>query len=275
VNDSEVSYFRGLGREKLLSAAAEAELFKRMEAGDKTARTRLLNANTRLVVSVAKNYAGAGPRFSDLFQAGSLGLIRAVEKFDWRRGLRFSTYASWWIRQAVIRAASSDERTIRLPSYMAGRINKVARVSRELTQSLGREPTDAEIAGSLGWEPRQVASAQNAARQPVSLDAPAGEEDDTPLAGMVADKGAEDPVEAAASVMLREEFARLLSTLPLRVRKIIRLRFGLDDGCPRSLEDLSRRFNISRERVRQIVVNTQRWFRRPDVGGRLREYVEF
>jgi RNA polymerase primary sigma factor len=274
-DDSEGPCFRRLGCGKLLSAEEETELFKRMEEGDKTARNRLLNANIRLVILVTKNYAGSGQRFFDLVQEGSIGLIRAVEKFDWRKGFRFSTYAAWWIRQAVIRAASGEARTIRLPSYMTGRINKVARVSRELAQTLGREPADTEIAGSLGWETRQVTFAKNAAREPASLDAPTGGEEDASLVGMVADKNAEDPVETAAFAMLREEIARLLSTLPVRARKVVKMRFGLDDGCPQTLEDVGRYLKVSRERVRQIEVNTLRRLRRPNVSGRLKEYLEF
>jgi RNA polymerase primary sigma factor len=273
-DNSDGLYFKALGRERLLSAEEETALFKKMEEGDETARERLLTANLRLVVSVAKNYAGGGQRLFDLVQEGNMGLIRAVEKFDWRKGFRFSTYATCWIRQAVSRAVSG-EGTMRLPSYMTARVNKAARVSRDLAQSLGREPTDAEIAVSLGWETRQVAFVKNAAREPVSLDTPVGEEADAPLASMVADKSAEDPVKAAASAMLREEIARTLSPLPVRVRNIIRMRFGLDDGCAQSLEDVGRRFNVSRERVRQIEVNTRRWLRRPEVGGRLRDYLEF
>jgi RNA polymerase primary sigma factor len=271
-DDLEGLCFRGLGREKLLSAEEETELFKRMEEGDEAAKNRLFNANLRLVASVAKNYAGGGQRLLEFFQEGSIGLIRAVEKFDWRKGFRFSTYATWWIRQAIIRAAPGGA-SIRLPSYMTGQVHKVARVSSDLAQSLGREPADTEIAGILGWETRKVAFVKNAAREPVSLDTPTGEEEDEPLAGMVADKNAEDPMEAAASAMLREEFVRVLSTLPVRVQKMMRMRFGLDDGCPQTLEDVGRYFKVSRERVRQIEANTLRWLRRPEVSGRLREYL--
>jgi RNA polymerase primary sigma factor len=274
-DDAKGFRIRGLGREKLLTAEEEIELFKRMEEGDETARNRLLNANIRLVALVVKNYAGGGQRFFDLFQEGSMGLIRAVEKFDWRKGFRFSTYAAWWIRQAIIRAAPGEARSIYLPSHITRQINKVARVSHGLAQSLGREPTDTEIAGSLGWETRQVVFIKNAALKPVSLDTPASEEEDAPLASVVADKNAEDPVDAAVAALLREEIARVLSILPARERNMVRMRFGLDDGCPQTLEDVSRCFKVSRERVRQIEVNILRRLRHPEVSGRLREYLEF
>ncbi|MDR2784302.1 MAG: sigma-70 family RNA polymerase sigma factor [Treponema sp.] len=271
-DDSTGLYFRDLGRERLLTAEEETELFRRMEEGDEAARNRLLKANLRLVVSVAKNYARWGRRLPDLIQEGNIGLIRAVEKFDWRRGLRFSTYAAWWIRQAIIRSIS-EARAIRLPSYMIGRINKVARVSRGLAQSLGREPCDEEIAGSLGWETRQVAFVKNAAREHVSLDTPAGGEEDAPPMNTVANENAEDPMEAAALTMLREDIDRVLSPLPSRDRKVVRMRFGLDDGCPRTLKDVGKHFGVSRERVRQIETKTLHHLRNPKVSAGLRDYL--
>jgi RNA polymerase primary sigma factor len=267
--------FRDPGCTQPLSAEEETELFKRMEGGDRTARSRLLNANSKLVALVANNFAKGGERFEEFFQEGNIGLIKALERFDWRRGFKFSTYAVYWIRQAVIQAASVGARIIRLPTYMAGRINRIARVSRELAQSLGREPADREIAGILGWETRDVALVKKAAQEPTSLDAPAGGEEDASLASMVADKRAEDPVTAAAFAMLREEIARVLSTLTAREQKVMRMRYGLGGGCPQSLEDVARSLGISRERVRQIEANTLRRLQRPSVGGRLREYLEF
>jgi RNA polymerase primary sigma factor len=272
-DDSKGLYFRDLGREKLLSAEEETELFKQMEAGDNTARDRLLRANLRLVVSIANRYAHGREFLQDLAQEGCLGLMKAVEKFDCRKGFRFSTYATNWIHQAVAGAFYGKMRTIRLPSHITERINKIARVSRELAKTLGREPTDTEIAGVLGWETRRVAAVKNADKQPVRLNIPAGDKGDAPLVSLVADKNAEDPVEAAAFAMFQEEIARALATLPSRDRKVVRMRYGLDDGCPQTMENVGKHLGVSRERVRQIEVKALRRLRLPKVSAGLRDYL--
>jgi RNA polymerase primary sigma factor len=272
-DDSTGSYVGDRGQENLLLAEEEQELFKKMEGGDKTARDRLIRANLRLVVSIANRYAQGGQRLQDLAQEGCFGLMRAVELFDYRRGYRFSTYATPWIRQAITRAIYDTSRTIRLPSYIMGRINKAARASRELMQDLGREPSDTEIAGSLGWTVTQLGFVNEAAREPVGLDAPAGEGEDASLLNRVANRNAEDPVEAAALVMLRKDIDRILSPLPARDRKVMRMRFGLDDGCPRTLKDVGKRLGVSRERVRQIEVNALCRLRRSQASAGLRDYL--
>ncbi|MDR2786344.1 MAG: sigma-70 family RNA polymerase sigma factor [Treponema sp.] len=266
-------YFKDIGREKLLSAEQVTELFKKMEAGDKTAREHLIRANLRLVVSIANKYAYGGQRLPDLVQEGNIGLMKAVEKFDYRRGFMFSTYASWWIRQAIIRAMPGA-RAIRLPSHITARINKIARKTYELAQTLGREPNDAEIAGSLGWETRQVAFVKKAAQEPGRLNTPAGgEEEDGSLWDIVADRNAEDPMEAAFLTMMRESINRAFSPMPSKEQDMARMRFGLDDGCPRTLKDVGKHFGVSRERVRQIETKTLRWLRSPKVSAGLRDYL--
>ncbi|MDR2049040.1 MAG: sigma-70 family RNA polymerase sigma factor [Treponema sp.] len=264
-------YFKDSGRGELLSPEQVTELFKKMEKGDKTARDRLITANIRLVVSIAHKYARGGQRLQELIQEGCFGLMRAVEKFDYRKGFMFSTYASCWIRQAVTRAISGEMKTIRLPSYMTARINTITRKTYELAQTLGREPNKAEIAGSLGWTVEQLGFAGGAAREPVSLDTD-GEEGGS-FWDHVADGNAEDPVETAALAMLREAITRALSPLPSRDRDVVRMRFGLNDGCSRTLKDVGRHFNISRERVRQIEKRTLCWLRNPKVSAGLRDYM--
>jgi RNA polymerase primary sigma factor len=271
-DDSGKLYFRDLGREKLLSAEEEAELFKKMEAGDKAAKNRLIKANIRLVVSIAKNYVRRDQRLSDLIQEGNIGLIKAVEKFDYRQGFRFSTYATWWIYQAIVRSISGD-RSIRLPAYLMTQIGKVNRVSCELMQELGRDPHEAEIAGRLGWTVERVRFVKDAAPEPSSLGTPVGEEEDASLGDLVAIINAEEPLEAVTRTMLQEDIVRTFSPLPSRDNKIMRMRYGLDDGCPRTLEDVGKHFGISRERVRQIETRTLRWLRSPKVSGRLRDYL--
>jgi RNA polymerase primary sigma factor len=266
-------YFKDIDREKLLSTEQVTELFKKMKAGDRTAGDRLIKANLRLVVSIANKYAHGGQWLPDLIQEGCLGLMRAVEKFDYRKGFMFSTYASWWIRQAVTRAIPGEKRTIRLPSHITARINKITRKTYELAQTLGRDPTDAEIAGSLGWTVERIRFVGGAARKTVSLNVPASEEEDSFLWNFVADRNAEDPVEAVALKMLREAINYALSSLPSRSREVVRMRFGLDDGCPRTLKDVGRHFGVSRERVRQIETRTLCWLRNPKVSAKLRDYL--
>jgi RNA polymerase primary sigma factor len=272
-DDSAGIYFRDIGRENLLSAEEKTELFQKMEAGDKAARDRLITANLRLVVSIANKYAHGGQHLPDLIQEGNLGLMKAVEKFDYRRGFRFSTYATNWIHQAVAGAFYGKMRTIRLPSHITARINKIARVSRELAKTLGREPADTEIAGVLGWETRQVAAVKNADKQPVRLNMPTGDKGDAPLVSLVADKNVEDPVEAATFAMLQEEIARALATLPVRDRKVVRMRYGLDDGCPQTMEDVGKHLGVSRERVRQIEVKALCRLRLSKLSAGLRDYL--
>jgi RNA polymerase primary sigma factor len=251
-----------------------------MDAGDSaiaaSARNRLIEANLRLVVFVAKNYARGGACLDDLIQEGSLGLMKAVEKFDYRKGFRFSTYAIWWIHQAVTRGLSNQERNIRLPTHIIARISKLARVSRELMQELGREPSDEEIAGRLGWTAEQVEFIRNAAQEPSSLDAPpAGvEDDDLSVADSVVDRNAEDPAAQAISSQLREAIDRAVSKLCARECEVIRMRNGLDDGCSKTLSEVGRRFNISRERARQLEVVALRHLRHPKCSAELRAYLD-
>jgi len=250
--DSLRLYLRSIGRVPLLTAAEEVSLAKRIERGDMSAKQHMVEANLRLVVSIAKGYVGRGLTFLDLIQEGSLGLIRAVEKFDHRRGYKFSTYATWWIRQAVSRALADKARTIRIPVHMVERLNKLISAERMLIQQLGREPTAEEIAKELECEVREVRDVLRLAQQPVSLEKPMGEEDDSALADFVEDVSAESPFEIASEALRRENIMRVLASLPRREREVLELRYGIVGGRARTLEEVGRAFNITRERVRQI-----------------------
>ena len=250
--DSLRLYLRSIGRVPLLDAEQEVTLAKRIERGDMAAKQHMVEANLRLVVSIAKGYVGRGLTFLDLIQEGSLGLIRAVEKFDHRRGYKFSTYATWWIRQAVSRALADKARTIRIPVHMVERLNKLISAERMLIQQLGREPTAEEIAGELECEVREVRDVMRLAQQPVSLEKPMGEEDDSALADFVEDVSAESPFEIASEALRRENITRVLASLPRREREVLELRYGIVGGRARTLEEVGRAFNITRERVRQI-----------------------
>jgi RNA polymerase primary sigma factor len=254
--DSLRLYLRSIGRVPLLTAAQEVELAKRIERGDMGAKTHMVEANLRLVVSIAKSYLGRGLTFLDLIQEGSLGLIRAVEKFDYRRGYKFSTYATWWIRQAVTRAIADKGRTIRIPVHMVEKLNKVVHVERQLVQALGREPTPDEIAGELECSAREVRDILRMSLQPISLEKPIGEEEESELGDFVEDQTAESPFEIAAENLRKENVHRALAALPQREREVIELRFGLTGGRPRTLEEVGRAFNVTRERIRQIENHT-------------------
>ena len=254
--DSLRLYLRSIGRVALLTAADEVALSKRIERGDITAKQQMVEANLRLVVSIAKGYLGRGLSFLDLIQEGSLGLIRAVEKFDYRRGYKFSTYATWWIRQAVTRAIADKGRTIRIPVHMVEKLNKVIGVERQLVQQLGREPTAEEVALTLECSPEEVREIQRMAQHPVSLEKPVGEEDDSALGDFIEDQTAESPFELAARTMRDENVCRALSVLPRREREVIEMRYGLTGGRPRTLEEVGQAFNVTRERIRQIENHT-------------------
>jgi RNA polymerase primary sigma factor len=254
--DSLRLYLRSIGRVPLLTAEQEVSLAKRIERGDMAAKQHMVEANLRLVVSIAKGYLGRGLTFLDLIQEGSLGLIRAVEKFDYRRGYKFSTYATWWIRQAVTRAIADKGRTIRIPVHMVEKLNKVVHVERQLVQSLGREPTPEEIAHELECSSREVRDILRMSQQPISLEKPIGEEEESELGDFVEDQTAESPYELAAENLRRDNVRRALQALPKREREVIEMRFGLTGGRPRTLEEVGRAFNVTRERIRQIENHT-------------------
>ena len=256
--DSLRQYLRSIGRVPLLTAELEVSLAKRIERGDIDAKQRMVEANLRLVVSIAKGYLGRGLTFLDLIQEGSLGLIRAVEKFDYRRGYKFSTYATWWIRQAVTRAIADKGRTIRIPVHMVEKLNKVVQVERQLVQSLGREPVPEEIARQLDCTPRDVRDILRMSQQPISLERPVGEEDDSELGDFVEDEDAVSPFDLAEENLRRENVRRALAVLPQREREVIEMRFGLTGGRPRTLEEVGRAFEVTRERIRQIESHTLR-----------------
>jgi RNA polymerase primary sigma factor len=256
--DSLRLYLRAIGRVRLLTAEEEVFLAKRIERGDVAAKQHMVEANLRLVVSIAKGYVGRGLTFLDLIQEGSLGLIRAVEKFDHRRGYKFSTYATWWIRQAVTRSIADKARTIRIPVHMVERLNRLINAERRLIQQLGREPSDAEIAAELDCSPREVRDVLRVAQQPVSLEKPMGEQEDSALADFIEDVSAQSPLEVASEALRRESVGRVLAALSSREREVIEMRYGITGGRPLTLEEVGREFNITRERVRQIENRTLR-----------------
>jgi RNA polymerase primary sigma factor len=266
-------YLKEIGRVPLLTAEEEVELAKRMEMGDKEAKQRLIESNLRLVVSIAKRYVGRGMLLLDLIQEGNMGLIKAVEKFDYRKGYKLSTYATWWIRQAITRSIADQARTIRIPVHMVETINKLVRTSRQLLQELGREPTAEEIAEEMGLTPERVREIQKIAQEPVSLETPIGEEEDSHLGDFIEDVDALAPAEAASFVMLKEQIEEVLDTLNEREQRVLRLRFGLDDGKARTLEEVGREFGVTRERIRQIEAKALRKLRHPQRSKKLRDYL--
>lgn len=274
IEDPVRMYLKEIGKVPLLSADEEVELAKRMEEGDSDAKKRLAEANLRLVVSIAKRYVGRGMLFLDLIQEGNLGLIKAVEKFDYRKGYKFSTYATWWIRQAITRAIADQARTIRIPVHMVETINKLIRVQRQLLQELGREPYPEEIAKEMQLPVERVREIQKISQEPVSLETPIGEEEDSHLGDFIQDDNVPVPAEAAAFTLLREQLSEVLDTLTEREQKVLRLRFGLDDGRARTLEEVGKEFDVTRERIRQIEAKALRKLRHPSRSRKLKDYLD-
>ena len=274
IEDPVRMYLKEIGKVPLLSAEEEIELAKKMEMGDEDAKKRLAEANLRLVVSIAKRYVGRGMLFLDLIQEGNLGLIKAVEKFDYRKGYKFSTYATWWIRQAIMRAIADQARTIRIPVHMVETINKLIRVSRQLLQELGREPTPEEIAEEMNMPVDRVREILKISQEPVSLETPIGEEEDSHLGDFIQDDNVPVPADAAAFTLLKEQLVEVLGTLTEREQKVLRLRFGLDDGRARTLEEVGKEFNVTRERIRQIEAKALRKLRHPSRSRKLKDYLD-
>jgi RNA polymerase primary sigma factor len=274
INDPVRMYLKEIGRVDLLSADDEIQLAERIEQGDEEAKRRLAEANLRLVVSIAKRYVGRGMLFLDLIQEGNMGLIKAVEKFDYRKGFKFSTYATWWIRQAITRAIADQARTIRIPVHMVETINKLIRVQRQLLQDLGREPTPEEIGEDMDLTPEKVREILKIAQEPVSLETPIGEEDDSHLGDFIEDQDATSPSEHAAYELLKEQLEDVLDTLTDREENVLRLRFGLDDGRTRTLEEVGKVFGVTRERIRQIEAKALRKLRHPSRSKRLKDFLE-
>jgi len=274
IDDPVRMYLKEIGKVPLLSANEEIAIAKRMAAGDEDAKQQLAEANLRLVVSIAKRYVGRGMLFLDLIQEGNLGLIKAVEKFDYRKGYKFSTYATWWIRQAITRAIADQARTIRIPVHMVETINKLIRVNRQLLQEYGRDPRPEEIAKEMGISEEKVREIIKIAQEPVSLETPIGEEEDSHLGDFIPDDDAPAPAEMAAFTLLKEQLMGVLDTLTAREEKVLRLRFGLDDGKARTLEEVGREFNVTRERIRQIEAKALRKLRHPSRSKKLKDFLE-
>jgi len=274
IEDPVRMYLKEIGKVPLLTAEEEIELAKKMEMGDADAKKRLAEANLRLVVSIAKRYVGRGMLFLDLIQEGNMGLIKAVEKFDYRKGYKFSTYATWWIRQAITRAIADQARTIRIPVHMVETINKLIRVSRQLLQELGREPTPDEIAEEMNMPQERVREILKISQEPVSLETPIGEEEDSHLGDFIQDDNVPVPSDAAAFTLLKEQLVEVLGTLTEREQKVLRLRFGLDDGRARTLEEVGKEFNVTRERIRQIEAKALRKLRHPSRSRKLKDYLD-
>ncbi len=274
VGDPVRMYLREIGKIPLLTPEEEVELAKRVEAGDEEAKKKLIEANLRLVVSIAKKYIGRGMLFLDLIQEGNLGLIRAVEKFDYRKGYKFSTYATWWIRQAITRAIADQARTIRIPVHMVETINKIIRVSRQLAQKLGREPTPEDVAKEIGIPVEKIEEIRRISQEPISLETPIGEEEDSQLGDFIEDKEIPSPEESAANKLLKERLEELLNELTEREREVLKLRFGLEDGKPHTLEEVGKRFGVTRERIRQIEAKALRKLRHPMRSKKLRDFLE-
>ena len=274
IEDPVRMYLKEIGKVPLLTAEEEKELAMKMEAGDMEAKKRLAEANLRLVVSIAKRYVGRGMLFLDLIQEGNLGLIKAVEKFDYRKGYKFSTYATWWIRQAITRAIADQARTIRIPVHMVETINKLIRVQRQLLQELGREPYPEEIAEKMGLPVERVREIQKISQEPVSLETPIGEEEDSHLGDFIQDDNVPVPAEAAAFTLLKEQLVEVLGTLTEREQKVLCLRFGLEDGRARTLEEVGKEFDVTRERIRQIEAKALRKLRHPSRSRQLKDYLD-
>jgi len=273
IDDPVRMYLKEIGKVNLLTTEAEIELATRMASGDKEAKRQMAEANLRLVVSIAKRYVGRGMLFLDLIQEGNLGLIKAVEKFDYTKGYKFSTYATWWIRQAITRAIADQARTIRIPVHMVETINKVMRISRQLLQELGHDPTPEEIAEDMGMPVEKVREILKIAQEPVSLETPIGEEEDSHLGDFIPDEDASEPAEAASFTLLKEQLSGVLGTLTPREEKVLRLRFGIEDGRTRTLEEVGREFSVTRERIRQIEAKALRKLRHPSRSKKLKDFL--
>ncbi|HLV09073.1 MAG TPA: RNA polymerase sigma factor RpoD [Halanaerobiales bacterium] len=274
IDDPVRMYLKEIGKVSLLTAEEEVDLAQRMEKGDKAAKRKLIEANLRLVVSIAKKYVGRGMLFLDLIQEGNMGLIKAVEKFDYRKGYKFSTYATWWIRQAITRSIADQARTIRIPVHMVETINKLIRVSRQLLQEKGREPTPEEIGEEMGLPVEKVREIMKIAQEPVSLETPIGEEEDSHLGDFIEDEDAPAPASAASFILLKEQLDDVLDTLTEREKRVLELRFGIEDGRPRTLEEVGKEFGVTRERIRQIEAKALRKLRHPSRSKKLKDYLD-